>query len=247
LTYDNSQAKIWKTPASLIDMDLIKHITGKSAVHYEFPNTVTVQASGRTTSIPRLKISDLAPFAFSAWTPKYYIEDKPNALYIRYRECIEDPKLTHKELADIIRDRLRNDHPKKIILDLRSNSGGSSQLFEHSIMEIKRYILIAPETEVYCLINSEVFSSGVIHTFDAKYILGAMLVGQPTAQGYNMYGELCYFSLPKSQFQIYYSSNYYEYQPGNHSRIVEPDIPIDPTIEDYKNGRDPILEYCLNN
>ena len=79
-----------------------------------------------------------------------------------------------------------------------------------------------------------------------KDICKATLVGQPTAQGVNHFGEVKTFRLPNSRVTIQYSTKYFRIIEDD-SSTIQPDVHIEPSIKDYKNGRDVVNEWCENN
>lgn len=79
-----------------------------------------------------------------------------------------------------------------------------------------------------------------------KYKLGATLVGQPTGQGVNHYGEVKNIELPSTNVEVQYSSKYFKIIDDD-SNTIKPDVYIEPTVEDFRNGNDVVLKYCLEN
>jgi hypothetical protein len=89
-----------------------------------------------------------------------------------------------------------------------------------------------------------VFSSGVLNTYEMKQKFNATLVGQPTGQGVNHFGETKTFKLPNSKIKIKYSSKFFQLIDDT-ANSIKPDIVIEPTIDDYLTGNDPVINYCL--
>lgn len=112
------------------------------------------------------------------------------------------------------------------------------------VIDILQKYISKNSVQVYCLINRRVFSSGVLNTYDMKYELGAVLVGQPTGQGVNHYGEVKYFYLPNTQIEVQYSTKYFKIIEDN-SITIKPDVFIEPSVDNYKEGNDVVLNYCL--
>lgn len=172
----------------------------------------------------------------------YYAEYREQALYFKYSRCKEDEDYPFTKLFTDL-DKILDLNPKKIIVDLRNNQGGNSSLFD-PISKILRAYINKKKPQVFCLINRRVFSSGVLNTHEMKYKLGALLVGQPTGQGVNHYGEVKTFKLPNTKIEVQYSSKFFKLIEDN-ATTIKPDILIEPTIDDYMNGKDPVLNYCL--
>lgn len=175
--------------------------------------------------------------------PSYFLSEKENALYIKYSKCRKDHDYPLNQFRKEIKTSLKKTSPRKVIVDFRKNQGGNSSLFDQIADVLKKYI-DQNKPDVYCLINRKVFSSGTINTYDMKYKLGAKVIGQPAAQGINHFGLTRTFLLPNSKLEIESSSEYWKLIAGN-SPTIEPDVYIEPTIDDFKSGKDPVLGYCL--
>lgn len=129
-----------------------------------------------------------------------------------------------------------------LVVDLRDNPGGFPT---HTLME-----LIGNNVpEVYTFINEGSTSASLV-TAAHLASLGAVTVGQPSAQGLVFYtgGE---HELPYSGYRFRLSDQIIDlparfnmYSPPD--LVFRPDILIDYTIEDWMNNRDPFLEFVTN-
>jgi hypothetical protein len=72
----------------------------------------------------------------------------------------------------------------------------------------------------------------------------AILVGEPTGQKPNAYGEVRTMTLPHSKLLVQYSTKYFKTVEGD-PPTLPPDISVDRSSWDYINGRDPVLERAL--
>jgi hypothetical protein len=78
-----------------------------------------------------------------------------------------------------------------------------------------------------------------------KHELQAVLVGEPSAQRPNSYGDVRTFQLPNSKLVVRYCTKYFRLDPHGDPDALLPDIPVDLTAQDYFAGRDPVLERVL--
>jgi uncharacterized protein YndB with AHSA1/START domain len=69
-------------------------------------------------------------------------------------------------------------------------------------------------------------------------------VGEAIGEKPNSYQEPREFTLPNSRFVVRYSTRFYKSVEGT-VNLVAPDKEIVPTWDEYKNGRDPVLEWVL--
>jgi len=245
---DNAIAPFFvKASRSLKDAVLIKHITHSTnkTVKYTFENgeSADIKPIPRNKSVWQTSIYGIKGNEWLNIKSNYFVENKEQSLYFKYSRCKEDENYPFSKLFKDLENSL-NFKPKKIIVDLRNNQGGNSSLFDPISQIISNYIK-KDKPQVFCLINRRVFSSGVLNTHEMKYKLGALLVGQPTGQGVNHYGEVKTFKLPNTKIEVQYSSKFFKLIDDD-STTIKPDVLIEPTIDDYMTGKDPVLNYCLN-
>jgi hypothetical protein len=72
----------------------------------------------------------------------------------------------------------------------------------------------------------------------------AMLVGKPIGERPNSYQEARKMRLPNSQLLVRYSTQYYKFVEQGEN-MIRPDREIVTAWEEYKAGRDPVLEWVL--
>lgn len=82
-----------------------------------------------------------------------------------------------------------------------------------------------------------------MYSIALKENTNAILYGEPTGGKPNGYGEVRRFTLPNSKLIINYSTKYFESKIENDSLM--PDHVIEPSISDYINGIDPVMEEIL--
>jgi hypothetical protein len=246
LVFDNDEIKKNQFSRALSDANLIKYFSksNEKGVEYTFVGgkSIKIKPLPRGKYVDQKSIYWIEGNEFLAMRQNYYVNDKNGNFYFKYTRCREDEKYPFEKLFEDIEEQLKS-NPKKLIIDLRNNQGGDSSLFNPIIDIFKSYIKKS-KPKIYCLINRSVFSSGVLNTYDMKYKLGATLVGQPTGQGVNHYGEVKYICLPNTKVEVQYSSKYFKIVEDD-SNIIKPDVYIEPTVEDYRNGNDVVLKYCL--
>lgn len=84
---------------------------------------------------------------------------------------------------------------------------------------------------------------------------GAVFIGEPTGGALDCYGDLADLTLPNSQMLMYYSYKHFEISKDfakigvtvERTDTFLPDVFIEMTIEDYRNGFDAVLDYALHN
>lgn len=178
-----------------------------------------------------------------------------NTMIINYRFCKEYTDYTMKEFITDVEKVAKDNHIEKYVIDLRGNPGGDSNT------TIPLLNFISGKNSV-TLINNEVFSGGVMAAYDLKKI-GSIVVGENLGQSLNGFGNIKWdnmqknFGLSYSLSFIYNNSNN-EWQIARNKdalyklpknmfipQIFTPDIYVENTIDDYKNGVDKQMEIAL--
>jgi len=248
LVYENDEGQKLAIADALSNIPLIKFVSkdrGQTVIYsFKGGKTLRVGFSAKNRSADQKGAASTKGNEFLNMRDNYFVRNETGNLYLRYARCREDENYPIKELKSDIQ-RILKEKPDKILVDIRNNSGGNSSLFMPILETLKMYV-DTTKPKVYGLINRKVFSSGVLNTHQMKEILHATLVGQPCAQGVNHYGEVKTFSLPNSRLTVQYSTKYFKIIEDD-STIIQPDVHIEPTIEDYKKGRDVVKEWCESN
>ncbi len=164
-----------------------------------------------------------------------------NLVYLHYHTCREDAKYPFTHFVKDVMDTLTYYSPRKIVIDLRYNSGGNSHIIK-PLVDSLQCNYTSPETKVYVVIGKQTFSSGILNAIELKKRCNATLVGEHTAGSINHYGELGKFTLPHSRATVCYSTKYFQ-NDKRYDGALCPDKHIPVSIIDFKQHQDSALEY----
>jgi C-terminal processing protease CtpA/Prc len=134
---------------------------------------------------------------------------------------------------------------RRVVVDLRSNSGGNSEIIKPLLDGLKVRPSLWAKGHLYVLIGDATFSSGVSAVLDLREEFHAILAGESTGGKPNSYGEIKSLALPNSKLTIYYSTKYFQAMRDADPPSVEPDLIVPLSIDDFLTGRDPVLETAL--
>jgi hypothetical protein len=156
-------------------------------------------------------------------------------VYVSFRRY-DDLRAKSRELWSFV-----DSHPvKKIAIDLRQNGGGDFTVGrKYLVDEVAR----RPKLRAYVIPSGRTFSAALKNAIDFREIAHATLVGETIGERPNSYSENDEMRLPRSQMQVSYSTRYYKFLPGD--ELVTPDKEILPTWADWLAGRDPVLDWIL--
>jgi len=181
---------------------------------------------------------------------------KNNVLYIQYNKCWsrENPppgykgdikKLPsfsnfHKEIIESIK---QNDFDK-VIFDIRFNGGGNSAQGTDLIKDLSGIDKISSKGKLYVITGRDSYSSAIINIMDFKNSTNAILVGEETSGKPNHLGEIKSLKLPSSALSLQYSTKYFK-RTDKDLKTITPEKIIEPSFTEFKNGKDPVLEWIL--
>ncbi len=219
------------------------------------PFTVSV---GLADAMPKLiSITDglhiPIPLSQSHLSKSYWYKylDDSQTLYIQYNECENDPKLSFKDFTKQVLDEVDSHPIKRVMLDLRFNGGGDSSVIDplqdglaartKSIGRL--YVLIGPWTFSSAMMNAHNLQQG-INSYGRHNNLKATLVGEPTGDGLNTYGNIKQFELPNSKIAVYYTTKFFGNQKAA-PMTPQPEISAPRTLADDLAGRDAALEAAI--
>jgi hypothetical protein len=136
-------------------------------------------------------------------------------------------------------------HPvDRLVIDMRQNGGGDfNQGRRHLIEPVRKRPALDRQDHLFVIVGPITFSAALANAIDFRVKTRAMLVGEPIGEKPNSWSENDEFVLPHSHLTVSYSTKYYEFAPGQ--EMITPDRVIAPTWEEFRAGRDPVLEWIL--
>ena len=140
---------------------------------------------------------------------------------------------------------LQQEHPDKVVIDLRQNGGGDYNLgLQYLIRPLQRDAKINRRGHLFVLIGPGTFSAAMSNASQFRTMTHATLVGEPIGERPNTFQEPREFTLPNSRWVVRYSTRFYKFA-IDEKNIIVPDEQIDQTWSDYKAGHDDELEWIL--
>lgn len=171
----------------------------------------------------------------------YTFDPEQHLLYLKYNSCSNDPANpfvnVERELLAIT-ERERVDY---FVIDLRDNSGGSTEVARNLINEIRRRAAL--RGKVFVIIGRKTYSSALLNAVDLD--IGATLVGEPTGGKPNSYGEVKFFTLPVSKLTVFHSTRLFQVVMGDPPSL-EPEVAVEVRAAEFFSRRDPVLEAILS-
>jgi hypothetical protein len=149
-----------------------------------------------------------------------------------------------KQAAALLK-RVFEKRPEKLVIDMRQNGGGDyTEGLRHLVRPIKSMPDLNKKGHLFILIGPNTFSAAMSNSAHFRYQTAALLVGQPIGEKPNSYQESRRMTLPNSRLVVRYSVRFYKFVETGEN-LIRPDQEIVPTWDDFKAGRDPVLDWVL--
>lgn len=186
-----------------------------------------------------------------------YLKD-PNNLY--WFEYVKDQKLVYVQqngvankqdepVADFYKrvfDFVETNPVEKFVLDLRHNGGGNNTLNRQVVIGLVKS-KINRRGKLFVITGRQTFSAAQNLVNQIEKYTDAIFVGEPTAGHPNHYGDNRPFTLPNSGLVVRASTLWWQdLDPRDERQWTAPEIAAEISSEDYRSGRDPVLQAVLD-
>ena len=163
-----------------------------------------------------------------------------NTTYVNWRQYTSLGRHAQPLFEHI--DRVK---PARVIVDMRQNGGGD--FFEgrkHMVEPIARRPAINQKGKLFVIVGRATFSAALANAIDFRKQTNATLVGEPIGERPNSYSENDEMTLPHSRLVVSYSTRYYKFLDEDVPAVI-PDKLIPPSWDDFRGGKDGVMEWIL--
>ena len=177
----------------------------------------------------------------------YHILNDLNTIKINYRSCHEENKGDFITFVNSVKNAIEANKISTYIIDIRGNSGGSSEIIRPLIDLLKEKDMLG-----VVLTDNRVFSSGVFGVYYAKKYLNSTIIGQALGQGNSRFGQNSGELEISKDLTIFYTEKYFSFcDVFPNKGAIKPDIEVPLTITDLRKNFDRTLEvakqYIIDN
>jgi hypothetical protein len=178
----------------------------------------------------------------------YWFEPLPltRSIYAQYNQVADDSTWSVAQFADSLLRTARRLGTQQILLDVRRNNGGSSDLNRALLRALIQFEGFGPQHQVYVLVGRNTFSAAQNFINAVERWTDALFVGEPSSSRPNFIGEDTEVLLPYSGITGTVASRYFQdSDPLDDRTWIAPDIPVRMSSGDYFGGKDPVLDAAL--
>jgi hypothetical protein len=170
----------------------------------------------------------------------YWFEEIANlsAFYFQFNECIEKEDLTITEIVEAF----KKSNLPNLIIDLRNNKGGDSDVLNPLKRFLKKY---KNKYKVIVITGADTYSSAIINLLELSNLPSTISVGEVPHGNPTHYGEVESFILHNSQLKIFTSSKIFRFNGYKLGETFKPTYIVPTRIQDLIQGKDTQMEYLL--
>jgi len=173
----------------------------------------------------------------------YTYLDTNKTLYLKYNSCQNMSSQSFAGFVQEIQNFMNSHLIEKFVIDMRNNGGGSSGII--SALSFLQSSSFNQKGKLFVITGRQTFSSALMNAIQFKQNTNCLLIGEPTGGKPNSYGEVLSFTLPNSGVVVQYSTKYFQMMDDDPLSLY-PDNDIELSIQDFAQGKDPVMDFILN-
>ncbi|WP_420127414.1 tetratricopeptide repeat protein [Longimicrobium sp.] len=165
-----------------------------------------------------------------------------DALYVQVNNLVDEQNETLARFGQRLWAVLDSVQPANLILDLRHNNGGTTQLYPELLRTLVAFSRPAGR-QVYVLIGRRSFSATGNFVTDLERLVDPIFVGEASSECCNLYGDPTTLTLPYSGTQGEMTAVKWQLStPSDRRREMSPEVPVQLTAAAYFAGQDPAMD-----
>jgi len=169
-----------------------------------------------------------------------------HTLYAQINNILNPQKTDFTQLSRSLLDEIRKGRPQKLVLDLRRNTGGDNTLLRTLVVGLIQATSVNQPGKFFVLTSPQTYSAAQNLCNRLQLYTNAIFIGQPTADNVNFYADTARIRLANSRIEVHVAHLYWQdSDPRDRRAALYPDIAVDPSVDDYLQGRDRGLEAAL--
>ena len=179
----------------------------------------------------------------------YYFEYLPDTktVYVRQSSVFNHDSETLKDFYKRLFTFIDTNEVEKLIYDVRLNGGGNNFNNKPLIQGLLARPKINKRGSFFYIIGRYTFSACQNLTNEIENYTEAIMIGEPTAENKNFYGDATKVTLPNSKINTYLSFAWWQDLPQwENADATVPHFSKEMTFNEYVKNEDPILDLAMN-
>lgn len=179
--------------------------------------------------------------------PFWFTNIDADTSYLQFNQVVRQASdgETINAFADRLADHLHDKKPKTLIVDMRHNSGGDTYIYNRLLRTLIAYDM-QPNTQLYVITGRGLYSAAINFVVDLDRLTDALFAGEPMGGMAVAGGDPMDMPLPYNKAVMGLASSLWALQsPWDTRAWIMIDIPVNFTVEDYFENRDPVLEAVM--
>lgn len=173
--------------------------------------------------------------------------EQQQAVYFQYNAMSDDAAYPYQKFCDSLFNFIEANDVRKLIIDMRLNFGGNTELAPYLIGKIISCGKVNRDNHLFGIIGRRTYSAAINLVGYLEKFTPIILVGEPTGSSPIFIGEDIPFELPYSKLMANVSDKYWQSTwPGDTRHWFSPFIYVEPSFEDFRSGTDPVLNLVLD-
>jgi hypothetical protein len=250
---DNDFTAFGRLPYLLQSPEMLE---GASIVRDASRATITVDVDGTTRSaqlrptregerVDVLMRRPDAPVPFREQNTDKFFWMAPvtnGTLYVGYNTVGNMPDQSFEDFCALLQRTIENEHPARLVIDLRRNGGGSGELNLYLLNTIARVPQLDTPKTLFVLVGPRTFSAAQMAADNFDLRTNALFIGEPTGGRPNHYGDAHLLTLPNSGVPVAVSTVFHQENGAFDNRqFTPPQVAVDVSSDDERRGIDPAL------
>ncbi|KUK67303.1 MAG: hypothetical protein XD87_0214 [candidate division WS6 bacterium 36_33] len=172
----------------------------------------------------------------------YWIKDMPEleAVYVQYNECKEREDY---KMSQVVKD-IKNFNRKKLVIDLRNNKGGDSDVLNPLLNYIRKN---QNKIKIFVLIGVDTYSSAIYNLVQLSRFKNVLTIGDIPHGNPTHYGQVKSFVLPNSKLRIFTSTRIFTFKGYTLGESFKPNYAVPQIPEELFVGKDTQFRYLKEN
>jgi tetratricopeptide (TPR) repeat protein len=255
---DNDSGRKAYVPLALISAELLHGLGIVETARSIVIDGVTVKPLPfkDATAIETVDASQTAPLYLNQFTPGLVRNAKKNfwyqylpdsrVLYVQFNAVYWSDDDSPGSFFAKVFEFADHNAVDKLIIDVRQNGGGNNSLILPIIHGIIKRDALNQRGKLFAIIGRQTFSAAQNFINHLQKHTNVLFAGEPSGGSPNHFGDPRPVTLPHRGLTVNVSTLWWQdLAPTDTRAATLPDIAVDLTPDDYRSGRDPVLEALI--